>query len=258
MDDAAAVAASDHSLFEAWRTLARAAEAGEVVEEDGLLFVSFGIPVVLLNAAFVTAAPAAISDAEALVERARAFFGLRGLPFLLRLPDPVAPAVHRAARRAGMAELDPLPGMALDPVPPALPARPAGLDLRPVRAGDRSMGDYRQVLSEGFDVPPGLAEIFSAGAAVVAGRVRPQVGYLHGAPVACSAVLLTGPVAGIYNVAVTAACRGRGFGTALTWAAVAAGREAGAGAAVLQSTPLGEPVYRRMGFRTVTRYHQFG
>lgn len=258
MDDGAAVAASDHSLFEAWRTLARSAEAGEVVEEDGLLFVSFGIPVVLLNAVFVTAAPAAVTDAEALVKRARTFFGLRGLPFLLRLPDAVAPEVQRAARRAGMAELDPLPGMALYPLPPAVPARPAGLELRPARAGDGSMGNYRRVLSEAFDVPPGLAEIFAAGPAVAAGRVRPLVGYLDGAPVACSAMLLTGTVAGIYNVAVTAACRRRGFGTALTWAAVAAGREAGAGVAVLQSTPLGETVYRRMGFRTVTCYHQFG
>lgn len=258
MDRAATVAASDGSLFEAWRTLARSSEAGEVVEEDGLLFVSFGIPVVLLNAVFLTAPPAGAAGADALVERARSFFGRRELPFLLRMPEAVAAAVQRAARRAGMVELDPLPGMMLDAMPPAFPPRPGGLVVRPAQPGEQSMDDYRRVLSDGFDVPPGLAQIFAAGPAVAAGRIRPVVGYVGDDPVGCSAMLLTGSVAGIYNVAVVPEQRGRGFGAALTWAAVAAGREAGAGVAVLQSTPLGEPVYSRMGFRTVTRYHQFG
>lgn len=256
MDPAAAVAANDRSLFEAWRTLARSSEAGEVVEDEGLLFVSFGVPVALLNAAFVTAAPAG-GGADAMVERARSFFGQRGLPFLLRMPEAVVPAVQDAARRAGMAELDPLPGMMLDPVPPALPPHPR-LVLRAAQPGQRSMDDYLRVLSEAFEVPPGLAQIFAAGPAVAAGRLLPLVGYLGGEPVACSAMLLTDSVAGIYNVAVVPGQRRRGFGEALTWAAVAAGREAGAGVAVLQSSPLGEPVYRKMGFRTVTRYHQFG
>lgn len=257
MDRAAAVAANDQSLYDAWRTLARSAEAGEVVEDAGVLYVSFGVPVALLNAAFVTAPPAG-GGADALVERARSFFGQRGLPFLLRMPDAVAPTVQDAARRAGMAELDPLPGMMLDPVPPALPPRPAGLVLRRAQPGEHSMEDYRRVLSKGFEVPPGLAQIFAAGPAVAAGDVLPLVGYLGGEAVACSAMLLTDSVAGIYNVAVVPGQRRRGFGEALTWAAVAAGREAGAGVAVLQSSPLGEPVYRKMGFRTVTRYHQFG
>lgn len=257
MDRAAAVVANDQSLYEAWRMLARASETGEVVEDRDLLFVSFGVPVALLNAAFVTAPPGK-GGADPLVERARSFFGQRGLPFLLRMPEVVAPAVQGAARRAGMAELDPLPGMMLDPLPPAFPPRPAGLVVRRARPGDRSMDDYLRVLSEGFEVPPGLAGIFAAGSAVEGGRVRPLVGYVGGEAVACSAMLPTDSVAGIYNVAVVPGHRRRGFGEALTWAAVAAGREAGAGVAVLQSSPLGEPLYRKMGFRTVTRYHQFG
>ncbi|MBW3555879.1 MAG: GNAT family N-acetyltransferase [Actinobacteria bacterium] len=255
MNRTARVAASDRSLFDAWRTLARSAEAGEVVEEPGLLFVSFGIPVVLLNAAFVTARP---EDPEATLERARRFFDSRGLPFLLRMAKPVARVMQPAARRAGMAELDPLPGMVLDPVPVAVPPVPDGLSLQPAQEGEASMDDYRRVLSEGFEVPPSLAEIFAARAAVASARIRPLVGYLDEQPVACAALLLTGDVAGVYNVATTPAYRRRGFARALTAAAVSAGVESGAAVAALQSTPAGEPLYRKMGFRTVTHYRQFG
>lgn len=254
MDRIAQLAAMDQNLFDVWRTMAGACEGGELAEDGELLFVSFGIPVVQLNAVFVTAKPVA---PEATLGRAREFFGSRGLPYLVRAPEGVARVLEPAARRAGMAELDPLPGMVLDPLPAAPPV-PAGLCIRSARAGEPTMADYQRVLSQGFEVPPGLAEIFAAGAAVAGGRIQPLVGYVGEEAVACAAVFLTGGVAGLYNVATGPAQRRRGFGQALAWAAIEAGRRAGAGVAVLQSTPSGEPVYTKMGFRRVTCYRHFG
>ncbi len=254
MDRIAQVAAMDQNLFDVWRTMAGACQGSELAEDGELLFVSFGIPVVQLNAVFVTAKPVA---PEAALERAREFFGGRGLPYLVRAPEGVARVLEPAARRAGMAELDPLPGMVLDPLPAAPPV-PAGLSIRPARAGEPTMADYQRVLSQGFEVPPGLAEIFAAGAAVSGGRIQPLVGYVGEEAVACSAVFLTAGVAGLYNIATGPAQRRRGFGQALAWAAIEAGRRAGAGVAVLQSTPSGEPVYTQMGFRRVTCYRHFG
>ena len=43
----------------------------------------------------------------------------------------------------------------------------------------------------------------------------------------------------------------------MTWAAVEAGRAWGSRAATLQASEMGEPVYRKMGFRTVTRYASY-
>ncbi len=51
--------------------------------------------------------------------------------------------------------------------------------------------------------------------------------------------------------------RGKGVGAALTWAAALAGGAAGATRSMLQSSEQGEPVYRRMGYTTPTRYRQF-
>jgi GNAT superfamily N-acetyltransferase len=64
----------------------------------------------------------------------------------------------------------------------------------------------------------------------------------------------TGSVGGIHWVATLEGRRGRGHGEALTWAAVAGGREAGCRVASLQASKLDRPVYARMGFAHVLDY----
>jgi GNAT superfamily N-acetyltransferase len=58
-------------------------------------------------------------------------------------------------------------------------------------------------------------------------------------------------VVGVYSVATVPAFRRRGFGEAVTWAAVAADP---ALPAILQPSPEGAALYRRMGFVPVDRY----
>jgi predicted acetyltransferase len=64
-------------------------------------------------------------------------------------------------------------------------------------------------------------------------------------------------VVGVYAVGTSTVARRRGIATAMTWAAVQAGREWGCAAATLQASEMGEPVYRAMGFETVARYVTF-
>ena len=59
---------------------------------------------------------------------------------------------------------------------------------------------------------------------------------------------------GIFNVATPAEYRGRGYGAAITGHAVREGFAAGAELAYLQSSAIGESVYRRLGFREVLTY----
>jgi predicted acetyltransferase len=60
----------------------------------------------------------------------------------------------------------------------------------------------------------------------------------------------------ILNVTTIPEFRGRGFGRALTLAAMRAGAELGARIAVLQSTEMGHGVYRRLGFEPFGRYRR--
>lgn len=57
------------------------------------------------------------------------------------------------------------------------------------------------------------------------------------------------PVGGIYATSVLETARRQGIGTALTVAACRRARELGCRHVVLNATPLGQPVYRRSGFR---------
>jgi ribosomal protein S18 acetylase RimI-like enzyme len=89
-------------------------------------------------------------------------------------------------------------------------------------------------------------------------RVRLAVGYLAGEPVSAAAAVHSGRTLGVYAVATVERARRRGIGRAVTWAAIEAGANAWESTiAVLQSSEMGVPVYRSMGFEEVARYVEF-
>ena len=57
--------------------------------------------------------------------------------------------------------------------------------------------------------------------------------------------------AGVFFVTTDPAWRGRGVGTAMTAAAIRSAAAAGARSAVLDASPLGLSIYRRLGFEAV-------
>jgi GNAT superfamily N-acetyltransferase len=83
------------------------------------------------------------------------------------------------------------------------------------------------------------------------------VGDVAGSPVATALLLATGRVAGIFWVATLEGQRRKGYGEALTFAAVEAGREFDCTLASLQASEMGLPVYARMGFEHATHYVAF-
>jgi ribosomal protein S18 acetylase RimI-like enzyme len=88
-------------------------------------------------------------------------------------------------------------------------------------------------------------------------EVRLFMARLGDRPAGTSIAIRTGSVSGVYNVAVAEACRRRGVGTALTWAAVGAGKAWGCDPIVLQSSTMAYSMYEAMGFRTVVPYSMF-
>ncbi len=84
------------------------------------------------------------------------------------------------------------------------------------------------------------------------------VGYMNGMPVASSALFLNNGVASMYNITTVDSHRRMGLGAAMTSHAVRRGRELGCRFSGLQSSAMGQPLYERMGFRTITAYPSFG
>jgi GNAT superfamily N-acetyltransferase len=80
---------------------------------------------------------------------------------------------------------------------------------------------------------------------------------LAGVPVGTASIFLGAGVVGLYNVTTLPEARGQGIGAAVTLAALAAARDAGYHVGVLQSSPMGFPVYTRLGFREVCRIQSY-
>jgi GNAT superfamily N-acetyltransferase len=74
------------------------------------------------------------------------------------------------------------------------------------------------------------------------------VAELDGTPIATTVVCTFGPVAWVAMVLVDAAVRGRGIGTALMRHALAFLDERGVRSVRLDATPLGRPLYEKLGF----------
>ena len=197
-------------------------------------------------------------DVPALVQQARRFFPPHR-PFEIMAPAPGEPGPTGAFSFAGPGRSSRLPAMWLA-LPPAFPDPPAGFSLRTVE--DRTgIPAFRRVMGMVYHIPGGFLRTIFPGSLFQEedpGRqVRLIAGYSGGRPVAGAVLVLTDDIAGVYWVATDPRHRRRGYGEAVTWAALAAGRALGARGGFLQASPVGRPVYERMGFRTVLHYEQF-
>jgi ribosomal protein S18 acetylase RimI-like enzyme len=175
----------------------------------------------------------------------------RGWPVTVQLGDALKADVRTAVEDLGLvADRWESPIMVLEPIRTA-PAPPPELRLR---IGGRELGtDFSTAVPSGPVLQRALGPAFAADS-----DVRLAVGYVEDAPVARAAAIRSGSTIGIYVVETAERFRRRGFGRAVTWAAIEAGVAAWGGSiAVLQSSEMGVPVYASMGFRVIARYIEF-
>ena len=144
---------------------------------------------------------------------------------------------------------EPLMTMPLDSPPPG--ATPAVVD---VAAEDRIHDWLRVWIGDASlpDMPDMAAALRLAGTAA-----RYLLLYSDDVPASCVAVVVAGQVAAVEHVVTRSDLRGRGFGTAVTVAALQHGHAMGARRAVLTASPEGEGIYRRLGFERITTIRRY-
>ncbi|MDH5285062.1 MAG: GNAT family N-acetyltransferase [Betaproteobacteria bacterium] len=177
-----------------------------------------------------------------------------GQPAAVLYTRGVSQAVAEAVAALGFAGPADMPAMAVDIARLASTELPPGCDL--VRVGDLAGSRaWTAVLAEGYPLPPGLAHRFSPeflGAGVAADAPLQFFAVMRdGRAVATSMLCLEDGLAGIYCVATLPGERGKGLGAHVTAAALLAARRIGYRVGILQSSPEGHSIYRRLGFADV-------
>jgi GNAT superfamily N-acetyltransferase len=255
----AALAAAVEANFAAFfGYLGRAPQA--VAHEDAeTAWCISGIPI----AEYTAVTRFRLSDAPpaAVRERVRhilSVFAQRRLGMLWWVGPSACPAdLGGYLRDAGLVLVGAGPGMAADLE--ALNDAPAPADLRITRVGDSAaLRQWVQVAGAGYGEPDAILQArFAVHAALGLGDDQPLQRYLallNGEPVAIAALLLGAGVAGIYEVATVLAARRQGIGGAVTLAALRQARALGYRVGVLEASPMGFPVYQRLGFQQICSF----
>src|SRR5947208_1324076 len=159
---------------------------------------------------------------------------------------------RRGAHASAMPCLCPGAGL---PAPP-----PPEATIRPV-TDDAGRAGYARVMTRAFAVygapEASTAEHFASLAGVVGPTTQAYLAYRDGRALAGAMLYMAHGVGGIGWVGTLPEEFGRGYGRAVTWAVIAEGLRRGARFMSLQASPMGEPMYRRMGFTTPTHYRWF-
>ncbi len=254
--------ALEANLRQSFRILAKGRPHADIAEFEGVSIASLGAAFQMFNAAFLNANVATHRDLEERLDCARRHFISRRMPWSFWIGEEwLARSVRRVlsgtCENFGLRAATEMPAMwadslrdrkrfgrAVQPTPP--------LDIRRVEC-PRAMEDFRTVGSVCFHVPPAwFCEVFDD--SMLFRDFACFVGYRGGRPVTTAATVISDGVIGLYNVATLPSEQGQGYGEAITRHAVqSASRESGLQRVILQSTSQGERLYRRLGFREVSR-----
>lgn len=119
---------------------------------------------------------------------------------------------------------------------------------------ERSLRDWCDVMAPVYEFPEFAREPwYEMLLAVGLGTDRPLrhfVGYCDGEPVASASLYLGRGVAGVSSVATREDVRGQGIGTAITMATLREAEKLGYQYGTLFASPMGQPIYERLGFVT--------
>jgi hypothetical protein len=256
MDAAERLALIDLNMQEMYREDARVMPGGFVVERAGLVMVGSPVGTHFTNMVM----PVRTVDAATVHAEATAVFGARGLPWSVWTRAHADDALEAELTARGFLELVTVPAMVLETA--ALSAVPPAADvvLRPVTtladvaAYGRVMADAWSVY--GVDHAATLAH-FVAPESLIAPTRWAVLAWRGDVPIAGAILYLSHDVGGIGWVGTVPAEHGRGHGAAVTAAVAAEGVRRGVRFLSLQASPMGAPVYRRMGFTTPSSYRVF-
>jgi GNAT superfamily N-acetyltransferase len=209
---------------------------------DGVVSLFSGSPIPGFNSVTVIDATADPATVEEVVNEMAA----RGYPFTFQQRPETGSHYDQLITRHQLTRDDPVPLMAHFRTD-ELKAKPtSGLQCRVLAPDD--VQQHLRVVCTIFDMDFAEAAAFFTPQVMSDVGVYAMVGEVDGVIVATGVCVLVDEWAGLFSIGTVAEHRGHGYGAAITAACAHLGYSRGASAAVLQASPMGLPVYERMGF----------
>lgn len=252
----------EENLRCAMRFFGEATGRGEVRALERTVAMYSGLEYGVFNISMLTrAVTPADGGLQAALSEAERFFKERTRRWSFWLcEDLLDPQSRRRMRQIcgdfGLRPISYPPGMIAEKLLP--PARPLpGIECRPV--GDaRTRQAFAEITSACFEIPPAIAHAVYVPESAWGGTYKGFVGLVEDRPVAIAAMVRGAGALGIYSLATVPEQRRKGYGEALLRAAAAVSRPEGSTEPyILQSTEAGHALYKRMGFRDVTKFTVF-
>jgi ribosomal protein S18 acetylase RimI-like enzyme len=243
---AAVIPAIEANLSALWRSYSHLPGA-ELCDQPDLLWVATDIPFPPFNG--VVRARLRPETITPTITTTLQHFARRHVPMLWLVGPNTQPSDLGAHLiRLGLTHMADDPGMAIDlhTLPSDLPV-PTGFTSEPVD----DLGTLRMWC--GFTDQTVVAEALLAWGQTLGFAPDREIvhflGRLDGRPVATATLVLGGGVAGIYNVMTVPDAQRRGIGALMTVRPLEVARARGYRLGVLQSSKMGYPLYRRLGFQ---------
>ncbi|MCW5981334.1 MAG: GNAT family N-acetyltransferase [Bryobacteraceae bacterium] len=248
---------SDSQFRSAWRQFALGLPNGREAELPGIRAVFAGIPVSFFNVLFVEAGLKDAKDLQGRVEAGMRWADEQGVPWLLcARDDEVGRVAGTAALEAkGLHAAMPITGMIADEL-----TAPAGTDA-PLEFRRVDDADTRRAIVDLNAAAYGMS--LGGGGELASPRLWDErafgvLAYLDGKPVSCSATFLVDGRLYVGWVATLPEQRRRGYAErAMRRSLEGAARVHGWQRSVLHATPLGRPVYEKMGYRAAAEYTMY-
>jgi ribosomal protein S18 acetylase RimI-like enzyme len=247
------VAIAHRGLALAPSPLMRYMPGGRFAVCEGVALWSWSIPGPSFNkAALLGPTP----PLERVLQLAREFFGDSEGGFGLLFEAEAQHPVEAEVLGRGWRVVEDEPALVM-PTLPAAPPRPEGLAVRRLRE-PAELATFLETATAGFGMAPGSLDNMKPDASCIHDPLIAYfVGTWEGRPVTVAQYCSVEGIAVIAGVATLPAFRRRGFGQAITWAAIEEAAARGCTAATLNAGDMSYPLYVQMGFIPVCKHRTY-
>jgi GNAT superfamily N-acetyltransferase len=223
---------------------------GKVKETSGVICIKTPLKPAFFNTTFLNAHTTLSKN---LLEKIKAFYRDRKEEWCFTVSPGAEPLLETIIEHAKVSGRNTTAEMVVSKENVRFREQPPDLEIEVV-SNLKSLGTWLRVSEKGWGIEPGSLRLHVTKKTLEFPGATYFLGLNNGKPVSTSMSFISDKIVGIYNVSTIPEARGKGFGEALTAAAIKHGFENGCTISSLQASPKGFPVYFRMGFRRVYDY----